>query len=139
VVNILRRYGWPGNLRELRNVIERAMILKDDDLITTNWLPRSVTPEAQLTVMRKISANGLPATTIDSRRTFNNENFRLIFCSRSSAFRCICDLAGSASQEPSSLTRAGSRRRPHAADIGANCGYLLNRYIRLAHKTVKTL
>jgi DNA-binding NtrC family response regulator len=48
VAEILRHYGWPGNVRELRNVIERAMILEDDDLITTNWLPRDVTPEAQL-------------------------------------------------------------------------------------------
>jgi DNA-binding NtrC family response regulator len=34
-------------VRELRNVIERAMILEDEDLITTSWLPRGVTPEAQ--------------------------------------------------------------------------------------------
>jgi DNA-binding NtrC family response regulator len=47
VAEIFRRYGWPGNVRELRNVIERAMILEDDDLITTSWLPRGVTPEAQ--------------------------------------------------------------------------------------------
>ena len=36
-----------GNVRELRNVIERAMILEDDDLITSSWLPRGVTPEAR--------------------------------------------------------------------------------------------
>jgi transcriptional regulator with PAS, ATPase and Fis domain len=48
VADIFRRYAWPGNVRELRNVIERVMILEDEDLITTNWLPRGVTPEAQL-------------------------------------------------------------------------------------------
>jgi DNA-binding NtrC family response regulator len=48
VEDIFRRYGWPGNVRELRNVIERAMILEDEDLITISWLPRGVTPEAQL-------------------------------------------------------------------------------------------
>jgi DNA-binding NtrC family response regulator len=47
VAEIFRHYGWPGNVRELRNVIERAMILEDEDLITTNWLPRGVTPEAK--------------------------------------------------------------------------------------------
>jgi DNA-binding NtrC family response regulator len=31
----------------LRNVLERAMILEDDDLITTSWLPRGVLPEAR--------------------------------------------------------------------------------------------
>jgi DNA-binding NtrC family response regulator len=34
-------------VRELRNVIERAMILEDEDLISTSWLPRGVMPEAQ--------------------------------------------------------------------------------------------
>jgi transcriptional regulator with PAS, ATPase and Fis domain len=27
---LLQGYGWPGNIRELRNVIERAMLLSDD-------------------------------------------------------------------------------------------------------------
>jgi DNA-binding NtrC family response regulator len=56
VAEILRHYGWPGNVRELRNVIERAMILEDDDLITTNWLPRGVTPEARLAAQPQESA-----------------------------------------------------------------------------------
>jgi two-component system, NtrC family, response regulator AtoC len=43
VADIFRRYNWPGNVRELRNVIERVMILEDDDLITTAYLPRSLT------------------------------------------------------------------------------------------------
>jgi DNA-binding NtrC family response regulator len=28
---LLQRYGWPGNIRELRNVIERAMLLSDSE------------------------------------------------------------------------------------------------------------
>ena len=31
-------------MRELRNVIERVMILEDGDLITTKYLPRGLTP-----------------------------------------------------------------------------------------------
>jgi Transcriptional regulator containing PAS, AAA-type ATPase, and DNA-binding domains len=37
-----RRYSWPRNVRELRNVIERVMILEDSDLITDVWLPRGL-------------------------------------------------------------------------------------------------
>jgi NtrC-family two-component system response regulator AlgB len=33
------RYGWPGNLRELRNVIERAVILAGGEIITLEDLP----------------------------------------------------------------------------------------------------
>jgi two-component system nitrogen regulation response regulator NtrX len=28
----LRRYSWPGNIRELRNVIERLLLLSDDEI-----------------------------------------------------------------------------------------------------------
>jgi NtrC-family two-component system response regulator AlgB len=35
----LATYSWPGNLRELRNVVERAVILGNDDEITVADLP----------------------------------------------------------------------------------------------------
>jgi DNA-binding NtrC family response regulator len=31
----LRRYGWPGNIRELRNVVERLVLLAAEDSITS--------------------------------------------------------------------------------------------------------
>jgi transcriptional regulator with PAS, ATPase and Fis domain len=36
---LMIKYPWPGNIRELRNVIERAMILTDQEYITTKQLP----------------------------------------------------------------------------------------------------
>jgi NtrC-family two-component system response regulator AlgB len=35
----MQRYAWPGNLRELRNVIERAVILAPGEKIDLNDLP----------------------------------------------------------------------------------------------------
>ncbi len=35
----LNDYDWPGNIRELKNVIERAMILADTDTLTVDLLP----------------------------------------------------------------------------------------------------
>jgi len=35
-------YSWRGNVRELRNAIERAMILEDGDEITLRFLPKDV-------------------------------------------------------------------------------------------------
>ncbi|HEU4521565.1 MAG TPA: helix-turn-helix domain-containing protein, partial [Thermoanaerobaculia bacterium] len=34
----LQRYDWPGNIRELRNVLERAMLLADSAELTTDVL-----------------------------------------------------------------------------------------------------
>ncbi|MGF6376042.1 transcriptional regulator of acetoin/glycerol metabolism [Clostridiales Family XIII bacterium PM5-7] len=39
VYPILQGYDWPGNVRQLENVIERAISLADDDLITEAQLP----------------------------------------------------------------------------------------------------
>ena len=39
-LNLFKAYGWPGNIRELQNVIERAVILSEDDtfLVDDGWL-----------------------------------------------------------------------------------------------------
>jgi DNA-binding NtrC family response regulator len=36
---LMIKYAWPGNIRELKNVIERAMILTDQEYITSKQLP----------------------------------------------------------------------------------------------------
>jgi two-component system, NtrC family, response regulator AlgB len=40
----LQNYAWPGNIRELRNVIERAVILCQSETVGIEYLPASVTP-----------------------------------------------------------------------------------------------
>jgi len=39
VMNILLNHRWQGEVRELENIIERAMIFCEDDIITVNELP----------------------------------------------------------------------------------------------------
>ncbi|ATC66084.1 sigma-54-dependent Fis family transcriptional regulator [Nibricoccus aquaticus] len=44
------RYGWPGNLRELRNVIERAVILSSGELIEPADLPEEFSHQADSSI-----------------------------------------------------------------------------------------
>lgn len=45
-MEVLKRYRWPGNIRELENVIERAFILESTDQITISSLPESFVKDA---------------------------------------------------------------------------------------------
>ncbi len=38
-IDLLLRYPWPGNIRELQNVIERAVVLAEGETITVSDLP----------------------------------------------------------------------------------------------------
>jgi two-component system, NtrC family, response regulator AtoC len=42
VAESFRRYLWKGNVRELKNAVERALILEDDKEITMKFLPRDI-------------------------------------------------------------------------------------------------
>jgi len=38
----LLEYGWPGNIRELKNIIERAIILENEELLLLEHLPQEL-------------------------------------------------------------------------------------------------
>ncbi len=41
-MNILKKYNWPGNIRELENVIEHSFVLESSHMITLSSLPDAV-------------------------------------------------------------------------------------------------
>jgi DNA-binding NtrC family response regulator len=43
VLKVMLQYDWPGNVRQLRNVIERAIVLTEGEEITLEVLPEEVT------------------------------------------------------------------------------------------------
>jgi DNA-binding NtrC family response regulator len=53
---MLTDYNWPGNIRELKNVIERAIILGNDDTLLLEHLP--------LEIIAKSTPSGAPATSL---------------------------------------------------------------------------
>lgn len=39
VLNVFQSYEWPGNIREMKNVVRRAVLLATNNLVTTSCLP----------------------------------------------------------------------------------------------------
>jgi len=59
-VEVLERYAWPGNIRELRNVIERIAILSPDIQVEPDDLPADVRTTS-FSVATDIDTGELPA------------------------------------------------------------------------------
>jgi DNA-binding NtrC family response regulator len=69
----LVRYPWPGNIRELRNVIERLSVLADSQVLTVDALPPAIAkaglepaePEGTGRPSNASRNNGMPDLTLD--------------------------------------------------------------------------
>ena len=54
-----RRYGWPGNIRELRNAVERAMLLVEGDELTADDFPVGGAAAVRLGERVELPAEGI--------------------------------------------------------------------------------
>jgi DNA-binding NtrC family response regulator len=69
----LRRYSWPGNIRELRNAIERGLALAHSNVISLSDLPQSlrrVEAEPDPQVGSKLAAASRADTLDDAERDY---------------------------------------------------------------------
>jgi two-component system, NtrC family, response regulator AtoC len=55
----LRTYGWPGNIRELRNAVERAMLLVEGHELTADHFPVAATIGGRVTQGLELPAAGI--------------------------------------------------------------------------------
>ncbi|ELP9500210.1 MULTISPECIES: sigma-54-dependent transcriptional regulator [Vibrio] len=53
--HIIKHYEWPGNVRQLQNIIRNIVVLNNDEKVTVNHLP------AQLTKKSKVTKTTTPA------------------------------------------------------------------------------
>ena len=56
---LLIAYRWPGNIRELRNVIERIVVLENDEIVLPEHLPAEI-----LNLKERVAAKLSPGLTI---------------------------------------------------------------------------
>ena len=69
-IEAMTAYRWPGNLRELRNVIERALILSDRSQIEVGDLSDTIQPVDEVHLGGKFTLDQIEAEHI--RRSISN-------------------------------------------------------------------
>ncbi len=62
-LNILKKHSWPGNIRELENVIEHAFVLEGSAVITPSSLPESLLAAVGVDLLKPESLLAFVATT----------------------------------------------------------------------------
>jgi transcriptional regulator with PAS, ATPase and Fis domain len=64
-LEFLKNYAWPGNVRQLQSVIERAVLLSDSKVITLSDLPHEIRKPTGASGFNKIGGIDIPETGLN--------------------------------------------------------------------------
>ena len=76
-INLLKNYTFPGNIRELENIIERAVVVCTSDSIMPVHLPKTLTAETERDAKTKTEAERFQYIDSDSENLDNEININL--------------------------------------------------------------
>ncbi|MGD1955048.1 MAG: sigma-54-dependent transcriptional regulator [Sphingomonadales bacterium] len=79
VMAALQAYEWPGNVRQLRNVLERMIILAGDDemLLTAESLPAELSADTSQLMQVNSQVNILTSSLREAREAFEREYLKV--------------------------------------------------------------
>lgn len=65
ILPIIINYSWPGNIRELKNTIQRCVVMSEGPLIILNDLPRKILDSTQYDYSKNKIVSNISGTTFD--------------------------------------------------------------------------
>ncbi len=65
-LELMKKYRWPGNIRELENIVERAFIVESSSVMTKQSLPDQILNEVQKSPGSPIVINNLKAKSSEA-------------------------------------------------------------------------
>ncbi len=127
-MHALCSFGWPGNVRQLQNMIERLVVLKGGGEITREDLPAEFTHAAPACVIPTVVANAavpLAVRAVEALKTVIPSNFGELPREGLDMLRYIEDLENSLILQ--ALERTGQNKNQAAKLLGLNRTTLVER------------
>jgi DNA-binding NtrC family response regulator len=107
-IRVLQAYSWPGNIRELENIVEQTVALEPDELISSGSLPEHLRGEPS---GMAADTTALPEEGLDLEEHLNNV--------RHSLMRQALERSGGQQKKAAELLRLSYRAfRYHADKLG---------------------
>ncbi|WP_285906962.1 nif-specific transcriptional activator NifA [Pseudodesulfovibrio pelocollis] len=72
-LDALIRYDWPGNVREMQNLIERLVIMSDSERVSLEFLKSYLAPGQTTVIHEVLHANGEPGHCTSLKEVERNE------------------------------------------------------------------
>jgi two-component system response regulator HydG len=112
VMEIFQNYHWPGNIRQLRNVVERAVVLARGSTISVRELPEELSSAAKEaapdTFSRTLREMEIQAVKDALRNCIGNKSkaARMLGISRKAFYKRLYDMGGFNDNPPRSNNKA---------------------------------
>lgn len=85
VTELLLKYSWPGNIRELRNVVEHSFIMESEDIIGIDALPSTISNQAEQAesgnLQSRIDVAGIKNSILDNDHP-DSHNYNFTFATK---------------------------------------------------------
>lgn len=89
VIEKFMQYSWPGNIREMRNVLKRAVLLATQDKISLDLLPPEMMQEAMSTNAASYSTTDLKLISETNERNIILQTLEKAFFNKTKAARML--------------------------------------------------
>lgn len=89
VINAFLEYSWPGNIRELKNVVERMVVLAEGSVVNVECLPENLRRHTCIPIFSSPDKGSLTNVAVEAERQLITKTLKQANGNRSEAARLL--------------------------------------------------
>ncbi|ELR72986.1 rteB, two-component system response regulator [Fulvivirga imtechensis AK7] len=89
VMDVFMNYDWPGNIRELKNMVRRSVLLETEEYLTADNLPELIASEEKVTATPVAPPKDLKSLAVESEKALIAQTLKEVRFNKSKAARIL--------------------------------------------------